>query len=303
MARIQFGLALPHGARSGQTREAFLADMRKNLDVVVGQFDSIWFIDHVQFKESQLLEGWTALAYMAALYPSFRFGHVVLCQSFRNPALLAKMAATAQYMSGGRFILGIGAGWHQEEYDAYNFDFPSAGTRVEELDETLQIVKALWREPQVTVKGKHYQVVDAYCEPKPEPLPPIMVGGSQPRMLRLTARHAEWWNVSQVDIERYRVMVKESEQACAVVGRDPATLRRTWFGGCLCVPAGTDMSTVDMKQVRSPNPFVGTPAQIIEQMKPFIDLGVDYFMLKNEGFPDERSLRLLVEEVLPRLNS
>ncbi|GER91381.1 LLM class F420-dependent oxidoreductase [Dictyobacter vulcani] len=303
MAHIQFGLALPSRPLDGMTRRGFLEQTRKNLDAVVESFDSIWFIDHVQFKDSQLLEGWTALTHMAALYPTFQFGHVVLCQSFRNPALLAKMAATAQFMSEGRFILGIGAGWHQEEYDAYGYKFPPAGTRVEELDETLQIVKALWTEPRATIEGKHYQVRDAYCEPKPEPLPPIMVGASQPRMLRLTARYGDWWNVSQVDIESYRKLVTESEKACQVVGRDPATLRRTWFGGCLCVPEGTDPASIDMKQVRSPNPFVGTPSQIIEQMKPFVDLGVDYFMLKNEGFPDSTSLRLLSEEVLPRLNS
>lgn len=303
MARIQFGLALPSGPRGDMSRETFMEQLRKNLDVVSGTFDSIWFVDHVQFKGGSLLEGWTALAYMAALYPSFNFGHVVLCQSFRNPALLAKMAATAQYMSGGRFVLGIGAGWHQEEYDAYGYDFPSAGTRVEELDETLKIIKALWKEPQATFKGKHYQVVEAYCEPKPDPVPPIMVGGAQPRMLRLTARHADWWNVSQVGIERYREQVKASEEACAVVGRDPATLRRTWFGGCYCVPEGTNPASIDTSLVRSPNPFVGTPTQIIEQMKPFIDLGVDYFMLKPESFPDTTSLRLLVEEVFPRLNA
>ncbi|GHO85967.1 hypothetical protein KSZ_39730 [Dictyobacter formicarum] len=303
MTRIQFGLALPSGPRNEMSREAFMEQLKKNLDVVNGTFDSIWFVDHVQFKDSPLLEGWTALAYMAALYPSFDFGHVVLCQSFRNPALLAKMAATAQYMSGGRFVLGIGAGWHQEEYDAYGYDFPGAGTRVEELDETLKIVKALWNEPQATFKGKHYQVVEAYCEPKPDPAPPIMVGGSKPRMLRLTARHADWWNVSQVGIERYREQVKASEEACAVVGRDPATLRRTWFGGCYCVSEGTDPASIDTSLIRSPNPFVGTPTQIIEQMKPFIDLGVDYFMLKPESFPDTTSLRLLVEEVFPRLNA
>ncbi|GCE31820.1 hypothetical protein KDA_73040 [Dictyobacter alpinus] len=303
MARIQFGLALRARPLENQTPGRFLEETRKNLDVVVERFDSIWFVDHVQFKDSPILEGWTALTHMAALYPTFQFGHVVLCQSFRNPALLAKMTSTAQFMSEGRFILGVGAGWHQEEYDAYGYPFPGPGTRVEELEETLQIVKALWTQPRATVKGKHYQVIDAYCEPKPDPLPLIMVGASQPRMLRLTARYADWWNVSQVTIEEYREQVKESEKACHVVGRDPATLRRTWFGGCLCVPEGTDPASIDRKQISSPNPFVGTPSQIIEQMKPFIDLGVDYFMLKNEGFPDSTSLRLLAEEVLPRLNA
>jgi alkanesulfonate monooxygenase SsuD/methylene tetrahydromethanopterin reductase-like flavin-dependent oxidoreductase (luciferase family) len=142
------------------------------------------------------MEGWRALTYLSALQPRLKFGHAVLSQSFRNPALLAKMDATLQYMSGGRFILGIGAGWKKYEYRAYGYDFPSAGTRIEELEETLQIINAMWREKQGTVQGKHYRVIEAWCEPKPEPIPPIMIGGSKPRMLRLIARYADWWSVS-----------------------------------------------------------------------------------------------------------
>lgn len=106
------------------------------------------------------------------------------------------MAATLQYMSGGRFMLGIVAGWKEDEYKAYGYDFPAAAVRVEELEETLQIIKALWRDGQATVEGKHYRVIDAWCEPKPDPVPTIMIGGSKRRMLRLIARHADWWNVS-----------------------------------------------------------------------------------------------------------
>jgi len=302
MSTVQFGLSIPNSPRQGMTRETYLKQVRESLDIVTGHFHSIWYTDHVQFQDAPVLEGWTALTYMAASYPTFHFGHVVLAQSFRNPALLAKMAATAQYMSEGRFILGIGTGWHQEEYDAYGFDFPTPGTRVEELEETLLILKALWTEPRATVKGKHYQVINAACEPKPDPLPPIMIGGSQPRMLRLIARYADEWNVSQADITRYRELVKESEKACAVVGRDPATLRRSWFGGCLCVHEGTDISSIYKTHARSPNPLIGTPTQIIEKLKPFIDLGVVSFQLKDEGFPASTSLRLLVEEVLPKLH-
>jgi alkanesulfonate monooxygenase SsuD/methylene tetrahydromethanopterin reductase-like flavin-dependent oxidoreductase (luciferase family) len=303
MSSIEFGLLLPAQPRRGMTREIYLKRIREGLDIITGHFHSIWYVDHVQFQDAPVLEGWTALTYMAACYPSFQFGNVVLAQSFRNPALLAKMAATAQYMSEGRFILGIGAGWHQEEYDAYGFPYPTPGVRVEQLEETLTILKALWTQPRATVEGKHYRVINAACEPKPDPLPRIMVGGEQPRMLRLIARHADEWNISQEDITHYRDLVKESEKACAAVGRDPATLRRSWFGGCLCVPEGTDMSSVDMSHIHSPNPLIGTPKQIIEKLKPFIDLGVVSFQLKNEGFPDTTTLRLLVEEVLPRMNA
>ncbi len=194
MARIQFGLTLPSPRKMGN--KDYLANVQLSLELVAGRFDSVWFTDHLQYDAAPILEGWTVISYLSGLYPQFAFGHVVLCQSFRNPALLAKMAATLQFMSGGRFILGIGAGWKEDEYKAYGYEFPSAGTRVEELEETLQIIKALWRDERATVQGKHYQVVDAYCEPKPDPIPTIMIGSFNPHMLRLTARHADWWNVS-----------------------------------------------------------------------------------------------------------
>jgi alkanesulfonate monooxygenase SsuD/methylene tetrahydromethanopterin reductase-like flavin-dependent oxidoreductase (luciferase family) len=303
MTHIQFGLNLPNGPLSAMSRQAYMANIEQGLELVTGHFSSAWFIDHLQIGPKGLMEGWTALTYLTALHPQLNFGHAVLCQSFRNPALLAKMAATLQYMSRGRFIFGIGAGWKEDEYRAYGYDFPSAGTRVEELEETLQIVKALWRDEQATVQGKHYQVIDAYCAPKPEPVPPIMIGGTKPRMLRLIARYADWWNVSGVGIERYRTHVEDCERACAAVGRDPATLRRTWFGSCVCAPTEAEVEALNTMQITSDRGFVGTPAQVIEQMRSFIGLGVDYFILSWGGFPDLTTPRMLVEEVLPALNS
>lgn len=303
MARIQFGLALPGGPRKPMGREPFMTAVRSHLSKVQGHFDSIWFIDHLQFEEKAQLEGWTALTYLAGLYPQFGYGHMVLCQSFRNPALLAKMGATFQYLSGGRFLLGLGAGWHEEEYKAYGYDFPSPGVRIEQLDETIRIIKALWTEEQATVQGKHYQVEQAYCEPKPRPVPPVMIGGKKPRMLRLIARHADWWNVSHVSLEHFRELLPVCESACQDVGRDPATLRKTWFGRCLCVPRGTNLKKIDVASHRAVNAIIGTPEQVVEQLQAFIELGVDYFMLANAGFPDGNSLELLVREVLPRINA
>ena len=301
MARIQFGWTIPSGPRE-QDRGPFLATINQGFDIIKGSFDSAWLTDHLQFNDNELLEGWTALTYYAAQHPEFDFGHAVLSQSFRNPALLAKMAATFQFLSGGHFILGIGAGWKEDEYLAYGYDYPAAGVRVEELEETLQIIKALWRDKQATVEGKHYQVRDAYAEPKPDPLPTIMIGGSKPRMLRLVARHADWWNVSWTGIKDYRPQVAEFERACDAVGRDSATLRRTWFGGCLCALTEAEVQSLNTIGISSANAFVGTPAQIIEQMQPFIELGVDYFMLSCGGFPQLTTLEMLVNEVLPVLN-
>lgn len=302
MPRVQFGWAMPSGVRAKEQQKTLVADVQKGLEMAAGHFDSAWFVDHLQYESNQILEGWTAVTYMAALYPQFQFGHTVLSQSFRNPALLAKMAATLQFMSGGRFILGIGAGWKEDEYTAYGYDFPSAGVRVEELEETLQIIKALWRDERATFEGKHYRVVNAWSEPKPEPIPTIMIGGSKPRMLRLIARHADWWNVSWTNIERYRKEVLECERACEEVGRDPATLRRTWFGGCVCAPTEEGVKALNTMGITTDNAFVGTPSQIVDQMRPFIELGVDYFMLSTGGFPDLTTLEMLINEVLPAVN-
>ncbi len=306
MKRIQFGFTMPADQLDKTKRSTYVADLDRALSLISGHFDSAWIIDHLQFVEDDVLESCTTLAYMAARHPQLKFGHTVLCQSFRNPALLAKMGATLHFLSGGRFILGIGAGWQEEEYRAYGYDFPRAGVRVEQLEEALQIIKALWTEPIATFQGKHYQIREAYCEPKPDPPPVIMVGAFKPKMQRLTAKYADWWNVSSTGVEAYRHMVKAFDQACAEADRDPATVRRTWGGGCACAPteaeaqrlAGDRTSPEDDEDFD----FVGTPQQIIEQMRPFIDLGVDYFMLDCSGFPDLTTLELLVREVLPALN-
>jgi alkanesulfonate monooxygenase SsuD/methylene tetrahydromethanopterin reductase-like flavin-dependent oxidoreductase (luciferase family) len=307
MPRIEFGFTMPADMLDPAKRNTYVDDLNRALAVVEGHFDSAWYIDHLQFGGEDILEGFTALSYMAALHPRLKFGHTVLCQSFRNPALLAKMAATLQFMSGGRFILGLGAGWHAEEYRAYGYDFPSRGVRVEQLEETLQIIRALWTQPKASFAGRHYRVSEAYCEPRPDPLPTVMVGAFRPKMLRLTARYADWWNVSSTGSEQYRAMTAQMEQACAEVGRDPATLRRTWCGGCACAPTQAEAEALFAGRVSDDDPdnfdFVGTPAQIVAQMRPFIELGVDYFMLDCGGFPRLTTLERLVEEVLPAVNA
>ena len=169
MRTIEFGLMAPGDGLDKGRRDTYLEDVKRLLDVVKGAFVSAWFIDHLQFDDGDVLEGWTALTYLAALHPELQWGHAVLCQSFRNPALVAKMAATLQFLSGGRYVLGAGAGWHEAEYVAYGYDFAAPGTRVEELEEGLQIVRALWTEERATFVGQHHQIREAWCEPKPDP--------------------------------------------------------------------------------------------------------------------------------------
>ena len=150
-------------------------------------------LDHLQFGDDPLSEGWTLLTYLAATFPRFRYGHLVLCQNYRNPAVLAKMAATLQELSGGRFVLGLGAGWLEEEYRAYNVDYPRPGIRVQQLAETIEIARAMWTQSPATFTGEHYRIDGAYCEPRPDPPIPILVGTNRRKAIAVAARLADSW--------------------------------------------------------------------------------------------------------------
>ena len=304
MAQVQFGLMLPI-VPANLSQEVFLTRIQAGLDTIGGHFDSVWVSDHLQFDTRPLFEGWTMLTYLAALRPELRYGHLVLCQLFRNPALLAKMAATFQYLSQGRFILGIGTGWMEEEAKAYHIPFPSAGQRVSELEEQLQIIHALWREERVTFEGTYHQVHQASCLPHPDPLPPVLIGGFQPRMMRLVARYADWWNTG-AGVETWdqlRAQIKALDAVCEQVGRDPQTLRRTVLVSCYCVSTEQEMKE-GMANLRRPMglDIVGTPAQVVEQFRALQEIGFDYFMIAARDFPHHfTTLELLSHEVLPAL--
>ncbi len=178
--------------------------------------------------------------------------------------------------------------------------------RVEQLQEALQIIKAVWTEEKATFEGKYYRVIEAHCEPRPDPVPTLMVGAFKPKMLRLAAKYADWWNVSSTGIDRYRPMAEEFERACAEVGRAPSTVRRSWIGGCACASTQEEAEGFTAGRYSADDDedfgFVGTPKQLVEQMRPFIDLGVDYFMFDCGGFPKLTTLEMLINEVLPALN-
>ncbi len=301
MAKAQFGWAMPIGMTK-ENSPRYLELVEQALEMVKGRFDSIWIADHLQFDDRNVLEGCTTITYMAARHPQFRFGNSVVCQSFRNPALLAKMGATLQFLSGGRFILGLGAGWKEDEYRTYGYDFPSPGVRVEQLDEYVKIIKALWAQQQATFEGKYYHVSGAHCEPKPEPVPPIMIGAMRPRIISLAVREADWWNVSTTTPEEYKEMVEMCERACDQAGRDPKTLRRTWYGPCTCAPNEAELKKLTGAHTPQNGSITGTTEQVIDQMRAFIDMGVDYFMLNTPGLPNFTTLETLLNEVVPALD-
>lgn len=200
-------------------------------------FTRLWVSDHLLLNAGAVatdcLEAWTVLAALARDTEGIRIGPMVSCQSYRNPALLAKIAAGVDQLSGGRLEFGIGAGWKDVEYRAYGYDFPEAGVRVTQLVETIEICTRLWRDERATYRGKHYRVEEAVCSPKPKQTPlPIWIGGSKPRVMRIAARHAAWFNMTILAgslEERVRQMRDGLEAACAAVGRDPATLHRSLF--------------------------------------------------------------------------
>ena len=299
MAPIQFGWSMSLGTNKAE-RTQFLEGARKGLDLIAEQFDSVWLTDHLQFGDLPLLEGWTELTYLAGIQPKLKYGHTVLCQLFRNPAHLAKMAATFQYMSQGNFILGLGAGWHQEECDAYGYPFPGPKQRVEELEEALQIIRAMWKGEQATFEGKYHAVKGAYCNPRPEPEPPVVIASFQPKMMKLCARYADWWNGLGTDTEKLKGQLAALDQACEEIGRDPASLKRTLaLGEIYCAPTEQELQNLMRDRQIRPGTLSGIPAQIGELIQPLIDLGITYFMLGGGGFPDLTSLETLTHEVVP----
>jgi alkanesulfonate monooxygenase SsuD/methylene tetrahydromethanopterin reductase-like flavin-dependent oxidoreductase (luciferase family) len=302
MGQIEFGLILPENPARPPARERYLEDLNRLLVAAKGAFASTWCIDHLQ---GDVLDGWTTISYLSALHPEMSWGNTVLSQTFRNPALVAKMGATLHFLTGGRFVLGIGAGGDPADHVAYGYGFPPPGVRVAQLDEALHIIQLMWTQDRATFAGEHYRIEDAACAPRPVPVPPIMVGAFGPKMLRLVARHADWWNVSSTGIAAYSGYVEQLERACDEVGRDPATLRRVWSGGCTCAPTEAEVQRLAAGWPQDNDhdfDFAGTPARVVEQMRPFIDLGVDCFLLDCGGFPRLTTVETLARDVLPMLD-
>ena len=302
---VDFGLGLLHGPPKGQN-DLFLADLDKTLPQIAGSFRSIWMTDHFQWEGQPTFEAWTVLSFIAARYPEFEVGPMVLGQSYRNPALLALMAASLQALSGGRFIMGIGAGWKEDEYLAYDYEYPSPRVRVQQLEETLIILKKMWEEPgPVSYQGAHYRIKDAWCEPKPETKIPILVGGGGYTTMKHAAKYADIWNLPDKPLEPYVERLNVMRRHLDDIERDPATLRLSWFGR---VSLGRTEAEAEARgksripQWTQDNSFVGTPQRVAELMSEFVKEGVDYFMIDIIDAPDEEIIGMFTEEVIPLLN-
>ena len=194
-------------------------------------WDGIWLADHFLPEEQALIpvhECWITMAALARDVPRVRLGTLVAGNTYRHPAVLANMVATLDNLAEGRVVLGLGAGWQQNEHEAYGLDYGSVGSRLDRLEEACQIIKGLFGNEHFSFSGKYYQLQDAPLEPKPQQtkMPLMIGGGGEKRTLKITAQYADEWNVwGDVDILRHKMRILD--QHCESVGRDPRDIERS----------------------------------------------------------------------------
>jgi F420-dependent oxidoreductase-like protein len=315
--KIKFGVFLPFYAFKTESKAPQLFNRLQKVVLECDRlrYHSIWLDDHLMFNKMPILECWTTLSALSAVTKKIRLGTMVTCNSFRNPALLAKISATVDNISNGRLELGIGAGVQKNEHDAYGFSFPSPKVRIERLNEAIEVIKKMWTEDTTCYNGKYYSILDAVCEPKPvqKPHPPIVVCGAGEKLtLTVAARHADRYDWSYLSsFEEYERKLKILEKHCENVGRRLEDIEKS------CWPAGQtfigDTKKELEKKVMNWLPkgasleefmrtnFVGTADDYLQKIQQYIDLGVTHFMVFFGDLPDLKGLSLFSEEVVNKL--
>jgi probable F420-dependent oxidoreductase len=331
---MRFGLALPHydfsspdAAPVSWERLASSARRAEGLG-----FDSVWVSDHFFYALSRLgggpdlhgsAEPLTSLAGLAVATERVRLGTLVLGAGFRHPAIVAKSAATIDLLSGGRLDLGVGAGWYEDEYRAFGYDFGTTGKRFEVLEETVEVLALLFGEGEpVTWEGRHFRLEAAFNHPRPAQKggPPIWIGGKGgPRLLRLVARRGRGWNTVWVwTPEDYAARARALDEACEREGRDPGSVQRS-LG--LYTLVGEDQRDLESRfrglQRWTPgdalagerpaewgrDKLVGTVDHVLERLARFAELGVEEMIVSAASVPfavyDDSQLDVIAEAVLP----
>ena len=290
--RIEFGIYVPQLAF---TYDDVLS--RARLCEELG-FSSFWLYDHLYgpgMPDLPALEGWTLATALLAQTTKLRVGHLVLCATFRHPALLAKMAATLDVISNGRLELGLGSGSYEPEHTESGIPWGTFAERSEILAETLEIVTQMFASEKVTVDGKHFQ--------------PIIVGGiGEKRTLPLVARYADVWNLPTyaLDVVDQKRAVLDAE--CKKIGREPASIRISQEAVLVLAPDDAALAEALPKAERRfggqgwglhEGNYIGTPATIVERIKERIDQGITYFVFFSYDRATEATLRLFADEVMP----
>jgi F420-dependent oxidoreductase-like protein len=281
-----------------------------------GGYESIWVYDHFHTvpdaTQEPTYEAWTLMAALAAATTTARIGQMCTCNSYRPPSYLAKVAASIDCISGGRLEFAIGAGWYEQEYLAYGYPFPSGGTRIAQLEEGVEIIKAMWTEEAATYKGEHYQVDGAICQPKPlqDPHPPIWIaGGGERKTLRVVAKHADYSNF-MADPEQFKLKSDVLADHCEAIGRDYAEIGRTAIFHTIVGNTEDELnSKVEKVAANSGRDtdwvwksyFIGTPEKVVSRLGELQELGCVHVQAY---FPDTAwgdSLDLFAAEVIPAL--
>ena len=296
-------------------------------------YDSIWIVDHFvplrgKPNNNSVYEAWTTLTYLSSLTKKVKLGNIVLCNAYRNPALLAKMTACLDVFSRGRFELGYGAGWADQDYDAYGYPFPKTRVRMEMMEEGIQIIRKMWTEESPTFNGKHYSIKDAFCSPKPiqKPHPPIMIGGMGKKFtLRVVAKYADTSNFVVGNIQNVKILLDVLKQHCEDVSRKYNDIRKSLYLTTVIGKTDKDVEDIIKRNYGSIDYFkseslggdenleetqkdnfnghlnglVGTPDKIIQKLEELAKLDVSFII---NIFPEKdkiESLTLFRDEVLP----
>ena len=307
--RLHFGVQL----QSQRTSWAEYAAALRSVEEL--GFDSVWTCDHLlPFSgpdDGSCFDALTTIAAMATLTTRVRIGVLVNGVLYRDPATLAKSAALVDHISGGRLEFSLGAAWAEREFRAYGLPFPSLAERYDRLEEALQIVTSLWREHRTTFRGKYYSLENAPCAPKPlqEPHPPITIGGSGLRTLRLAAKYATIWNMQGSPAkcaERAAVL----ERCCEEVGRDfgeielsvhPLMALARTYEEAEDLAARTAASHGQSIEGQRGHWLLGSPREVTDQLRRYAEVGISHCVI-GVGHPFATTqLRLLREEVVPAL--
>jgi len=280
-------------------------------------YDSLWQCDHFYQAfppdpDGPCLEGWTTITALSQLTKRARIGVLVSGVAYRNPCVLAKIAATLDIVSGGRLNVGIGAGWYEREYRNFGFDFPPPAARLQALDEACQIIRSMLTRERTTLHGKHYHVTDAACVPKPiqKPNPPILVAGMGEKvLLRIVARYADMWNGGG-SAERMKQAVEAIARHCDAAGRDPNEIEKTVILP-LCYRASAEKEAevaagmAGIMQVSAADArrqiMMGGREQCLDLIERYVNAGITHFIFLVLPTNVNEEFERFAQEVIPEL--
>lgn len=313
---MKYGVIVPQGWRMdlvgiADPVEAYEAMTRVAQEAEAQGYDSIWLYDHFHTvpvpSQEVTFECWTSTAALARDTKRVRIGQMVTCNSYRNPALLAKIASTVDVLSHGRLVCGLGAGWYEHEYLAYGYEYPSTGERLRRLHEAIQVILAMWTQDEATFEGRYYQVRGAINSPKgvQKPHIPLLIGGGGEKVtLKLVAQYADACNVGG-DIATIKHKLAVLKQHCQDVGRDYESIRRTMLIDD-CAIAETEEAAIakltpeqrnNLAELRVEG-LIGTPAMIRARLAEYEEAGIQELIVRFVDATQLESIRMFARECM-----